>query len=129
MTREIMWRAADWIMLLAFVLSIAVQYNDPDPFPWVVVYAVAAGACVLGLLGRGPWSYPALVAVGSIAWAASIAPRVVGAVPFRDMFGAFEMESAGIEESREMYGLLIIAAWMTVLAVRARPRGRAGAGD
>jgi hypothetical protein len=40
------------------------------------------------------------------------------------MFGAFEMRTVGIEESREMYGLLIIAAWMAVLAVRAR-RGAA----
>ena len=38
------------------------------------------------------------------------------------MFGAFEMRSVGIEESREMYGLLIIAAWMAGLAVRARRR-------
>jgi hypothetical protein len=47
-------------------------------------------------------------------------PRVVGHVPFREMFGAFEMRTVGIEESREMYGLLIIAAWMAVLALAPR---------
>jgi hypothetical protein len=35
------------------------------------------------------------------------------------------MRTVGIEESREMYGLLIIAAWMAVLALHAR-RGPAG---
>jgi hypothetical protein len=35
------------------------------------------------------------------------------------MFGAFEMQNVGIEESAEMFGLLIIAAWMAVPAVRA----------
>ncbi len=36
-----------------------------------------------------------------------------------------EMRTVAIEESREMYGLLIIAAWMGVLALRAW-RGSAG---
>jgi hypothetical protein len=40
------------------------------------------------------------------------------------MFGAFEMESAAIEESREMYGLLLVAGWMAVLTLRARRRGQ-----
>ena len=56
----------------------------------------------------------------TVAWAATLAPRVVGRVPFSDMFGAFEMKDVGIEESREMYGLLIIAAWMALIALRAR---------
>jgi hypothetical protein len=40
------------------------------------------------------------------------------------MFNEFEMRDLGIEESREMYGLLMIAAWMTVLALTARRRAR-----
>jgi hypothetical protein len=40
------------------------------------------------------------------------------------MFGAFEMRTVGIEESREICGLLSIAASMALLAVRAR-RGAA----
>lgn len=36
------------------------------------------------------------------------------------LHGAFEMRNVGVEESREMYGLLISAAWMAVLALRAR---------
>ncbi|MDQ3996935.1 MAG: hypothetical protein M3303_07940 [Gemmatimonadota bacterium] len=57
----------------------------------------------------------------ALAWALTLAPRVVGGVPFREMFGALEMRTVGLEESREMYGLLIIAAWMAVLALRTRP--------
>ena len=121
------WRAADALMLLLFTLGAVVQVNDPDPARWIAVYALAAVACLLSLLRRLPWAFPGLLCVAALAWAATLAPRVVGRVPFREMFGAFEMRNVGVEESREMYGLLIIAAWMAVLAVRARPRaGRTG---
>jgi len=36
------------------------------------------------------------------------------------MFDAWEMKSPSVEEAREASGLLIVAAWMMVLFVRAR---------
>ncbi|MFN2566831.1 MAG: transmembrane 220 family protein [Gemmatimonadaceae bacterium] len=118
------WRAADAVMLVLFTLGAVVQVNDPDPARWIAVYALAAVACLLALLRRLHWTLPALLSAVALAWGATLAPRVVGRVPFGEMFGAFEMRSVGVEESREMYGLLIIAAWMAVLALRAR-RGSA----
>jgi hypothetical protein len=120
------WRVADAVMLLLFTLGAVVQLNDPDPVRWFAVYALAAAACLLSLLRRMFWPFPALLCAAALAWAATLAPRVVGRVPFGEMFGAFEMRNVGIEESREMYGLLIIAAWMAVLAVRARSRDSGG---
>ena len=114
------WRAADAVMLLLFTFGAAVQLNDPDPVRWIAVYALAAAACLLSLLRRLHWTLPAILGVGTLVWAATLAPHVIGRVPFGDMFGAFEMRNVGIEKSREMYGLLIIAAWMTVLGLRAR---------
>jgi len=110
------------LLLLAFAFSVVVQVNDPDPFAWMAMYGLAAAACLLALLRRGHWVIPALVGLTALGWALGIAPRVVGQVRFLDMFGAFEMKSMAIEESREMYGLLIIAAWMAVLTVAMRPR-------
>ncbi len=118
------WRAADALMLLLFTLGAAVQVNDPDPAGWIAVYALAAAACLLSLLRRMHWTLPALLCGVALTWAATLVPRVVGRVPFGEMFGAFEMRTVGIVKSREMYGLLIIAAWMAVLALRAR-RGAA----
>lgn len=119
-----LWAAGDALLLVAFVFSVVVQTNDPDPIWWVLVYGLAALACLLALLRRGHWAFPAAVAVAALSWAAGIAPRVMGRVPFGDMFGAFEMESLAVEESREMYGLLIVAGWMAVLAVRWARRER-----
>jgi hypothetical protein len=116
------WRAADGVMLLLFTLGAVVQVNDPDPVRWIAMYALAAAACLLALLRRIHWTLPALLGAVALAWALTLAPRVVGRVPFREMFGAFEMRTVGVEESREMYGLLVIAAWMAVLTLRARRR-------
>jgi hypothetical protein len=39
------------------------------------------------------------------------------------MFDAWEMQSVNVEQAREATGLLIVAGWMAVLAVRAKRRG------
>lgn len=119
------WRLADSLFLLMFLFSVVVQFNDPDPLAWAAIYGLAALACALSLLGRlRPW-LPGLIAAVAVLWGINIAPRVVGRVPFLEMFGAFEMKDLGVEESREMYGLLLIAAWMIVLFVRHRSARRA----
>ena len=53
--------------------------------------------------------------------AALLAPgeTLLGNVPFLSMFEEFEMKDVGVEESREMYGLLIIAGWMAIVGHRA----------
>ena len=116
------WLAVNVVMLLMFLFSVVVQYNDPDPWKWMPMYGAAAVVCVLELRGGLKWWVPTLIAVACIAWAATIAPHVFGKVPFASMFSAWEMRNEGIEESRELYGLLIVTAWMAVLAVANRPR-------
>lgn len=114
------WRIADAVFLVMFAFGVAVQFNDPDPLRWILIYGLAATACVLSLRGSLRPFLPTAVGGLSLLWALSLAPRTIGRVPFGDMFGAFEMKNVGIEESREMYGLLLIAIWMAVVAWRAR---------
>lgn len=106
-------------MLLMFAFSVVVQVNDPDPVRWMLLYGAAALACLFAFRRGLRWWFPAVVGVVALAWSASIAPRVLGKVPFLDMFAEFEMKNEGIEESREMYGLLLVGLWMVVLAARA----------
>ncbi len=123
------WRIANGIMGVLFVFSAAVQVNDPDPVLWVAIYLLAAVICGLAMRGAAGVWLSGLVALVAVLWATRILPRVFGIVPFLDMFGAWEMRDIGIEESREMYGLFIVAAWMTVLTVRTlvrRARRRPG---
>jgi hypothetical protein len=106
-------------MLLAFTFSVAVQLNDPDPLLWAAIYAAAALVCAFELQRRVHPVVPAGIAAASAIWAMTIAPRVLGHVPFTAMFAEFEMANAGVEESREMYGLALIAIWMTAVAMAA----------
>ena len=111
------FKVANCLMIAAFLFSVAVQYNDPDPIRWMLVYGLAALACVLKLRGRLSWYLPATLGAAALGWAASIAPRVIGKTTFGDMFQSFEMINSVVEEAREMGGLLIVAAWMGVLVV------------
>ena len=83
-------------MALLFLLSVVVQYNDPDPYVWMPVYGAAAVACGLELAHKLRWWFPMLVGIGSVVWAATIAPHVFGQVPFLEMFSAWEMKNTGV---------------------------------
>src|SRR5262245_2498457 len=111
------FKVANWLMIAAFLFSVAVQYNDPDPIRWMLVYGLAALACVLKLRGQLSWYFPAALGAAALVWAASIAPRVIGKTTFGAMFQSWHMISEVVEEAREMGGLLIVAAWMGVLVL------------
>jgi len=121
---RVAWKIADALFLLMFVFSVVVQVNDPDPLAWMAIYGAAAVACLLSLMGRLPWQFAVSIGIVALAWAATIAPRVIGQVPFRDMFAEFEMKDIGVEESREMYGLIMIGGWMAILGHRSFWGGR-----
>ena len=118
------WASANAMAAMAFVFSVLVQFNDPDPLRWVVIYTLAVVACVMEFLGRGHWSVPAATGVIAGAWALSLSPEVLGRVPFVSMFGDWEMHDVGIELSREMYGLFAIMIWMAALVIAGGRRGR-----
>jgi hypothetical protein len=107
------------LLLALYLFSVAVQYNDPDPWLWMTIYGLAAGAC--GLAWRQPahWLWPGALALTTAGWAATIAPRVLGRVAFGELFEAWEMKDMRVEEARELGGLLIVASWMLVLFLRA----------
>jgi hypothetical protein len=116
------WTVVNIVFALMFAFSVVVQYNDPDPVQWMMLYGSATLVCALEVRrGSVKWLAPAIAAI-ALVWALTIAPRVVGKVPFADMFGAFEMKNEAIEESREMYGLLIVVVWMTIVAIASRRR-------
>ena len=102
---------------LLFLLGAVVQYNDPDPLGWMLIYLAAALASLARAMGRLPRAVPAVVGLMALGWAAPLAPQVLGRGEFTSMFGAWEMADSGIEMSREFWGLMMIAAWMAVLTV------------
>jgi transmembrane protein TMEM220 len=120
------WTVANVVAALLFAASVAVQVNDPDPLPWMAIYGGAAIIALLECTRRVRPVFPALLSVTALGWAATVAPRVIGKVPFTEMFGAFEMKNVGVEESREMYGLLLVALWMAAVALAGWRRRKPG---
>jgi hypothetical protein len=106
------------VMAVLFAFAVAVQYNDPDPWRWSAIYGAA---CVVSVLaartGRPPRALAAGVGAVALLWMVYWA--VSSAVPansFARMFDSWEMHSEPVEEAREEIGLLIVAAWMAVVA-------------
>ncbi|HEY7138920.1 MAG TPA: transmembrane 220 family protein [Methylomirabilota bacterium] len=115
-------KVANPLMGILFLFAVAVQYNDPDPVRWMAIYGLAALACVRSLAGRLRRPVPALIGLSAVAWAGTLAPGVVGRVSVGELFQPYAMMSETVEEAREMGGLLIVAAWMGLLAlVGSRP--------
>ena len=107
-------------MCALFLLSVLVQWNDPDPVRWMAMYGVAFAICLaIGLRARLPAMAPLLAAVVALAWAIAIIDggRTTG---YSHMFDSWEMQSANVELAREATGLLIVGVWMIVIAVAQR---------
>lgn len=113
---------ANFLLMLLFVFAAVLQYNDPDILRWALIYLVAAGCCVASMVAKLKWWVPATVAVFCVGWSLIYVSRGAAGMPVGEMFAEWEMKNQQIVEEREMFGLLIIAAWMIVLAVVARRR-------
>lgn len=109
-----------------FLLSVAVQLNDPDPLLWTLFYGTACVLALAGALGRPlPSSAVALLLLGGL-WALTLSPSL-GAFLSRDLSTTtFEMKAGDLieEEAREAGGLLLvcIASLLQVLDANARRR-------
>jgi len=107
---------------LAYVLSVVVQYNDPDPLPWMLLYGSAAGVCLMWALRRCPRWLPAVVLLIAAGWSGWIAVSIELGVPLTEALGDWGMHAQGSEEAREIGGLLLVGVWMLALALKPSTR-------
>lgn len=124
--RGVVWTAANVVMLLMFLMSLVVQYNDPDPVRWMLIYGAAALIAGLEIRRSAPVAAATAVGAAAFVWMITISRRVLGHVGFAEMFSAWEMKNVAVEEEREMYGLLLVALWMAAVAVAVWRRRSAG---
>ncbi|XP_041283294.1 transmembrane protein 220 isoform X2 [Onychostruthus taczanowskii] len=107
----LLWRLCNLLMAAFFGLAAAVQVNDPDAGLWTVVYLVPAALTLLvsinpSITDNGVWRslcdlHSAGCVVGTIALACSLFAYAQGNI-FHE------------EEGRELFGLVIIAIWMSL---------------
>jgi hypothetical protein len=103
------------IVAAFFFLFAVVQYNDPDPLLWMMVYALAALACVLFHLKQLPLA--AAGGLGALVFLLGLylTYRVISMHQF-----FFD------EEGREMMGSFLITLWMGVLYIRGKKDAEMG---
>jgi hypothetical protein len=97
---------------LLFLVSLGLQYNDPDPLRWMLIYGAAAAVSFLA-----PWRpiakrFALIVFVVASAWILWLSPEIVGVISFSDLFLKMNEKGGAVEAGREAGGLAIIAAWM-----------------
>lgn len=115
---------------LAFVAAAVAQYNDPDPWLWGGLYAVAA-LLALGTeppvlhrasrQARSAWIVIVTLQALLSFWGCRAALTRSGVVlDWGGVFGPGGMMAAGVEEMREALGLAIVAARLGWLAFKNR---------
>lgn len=95
-------KAYAWVFGVLCIVSAILQYNDPDPLPWMAMYGVAALLSFGFALNRV--SFLVLLVVGLVALAG-------GFYIFPEQFQGFKIGDGdidNIEEAREAVGLFII---------------------
>jgi hypothetical protein len=115
-------------MALLFAWSAYLQYNDPDPLPWMAIYVAALVLALSGAIAAPLRWQSALVATIAFTWGMALLP----AVPrwaHNDVRTTFYMKTGDDieEEARECGGLLIVSFWSIVVMADAnsrRPRTR-----
>jgi hypothetical protein len=112
------FRAASGVMAALFLFAALVQYNDPDPIRWAAIYLLGSLVALQAARGqlRSAWA-PGLLGATALVWAVVIGRTAVGRVSFSELFESVGMKTDTIEVGRESLGLLILAAWMIVLAL------------
>ena len=119
------FRTVNALMALIFLTAVVVQYNDPDPVRWMAIYGAACLLSVMALKRRVHPAVPLLVAAVAVVWSAAIMFGGPGGTNYLHMFDEWEMRSVSVEQAREATGLVIVAAWMAVLAARGKRPARA----
>ncbi|XP_004433110.1 PREDICTED: transmembrane protein 220 [Ceratotherium simum simum] len=106
-----LWRACNWLMAAFFALAAAVQVNDPDAEVWTVVYMIPA---VLTLLvGLNP------LVTGNFIWKTVSTMHIFFCISWAVGLAYYLMlhtqqNIIHEEEGRELFGLVIITAWMSL---------------
>jgi hypothetical protein len=119
-------RAVYALLALSFALSIAVQYNDPDPLPWMGIYAAALVVVVLGFRGTPPLATSVATALLAGIWGMTLLPDVPRFLESDVKATRFTMKTGDAveEDARECGGLFIVMAACTLTLMDANARRR-----
>jgi uncharacterized membrane protein len=97
------------ILTILFILFAAVQFNDPDPIVWVIIYSAVAVISGFAVVGKYNKNVIVTVIGICIVWMLTLVPGVVDWIEegMPSITGSMKAESPYIEYLREFLGLFI----------------------
>ena len=109
-------------MAALFAVCVVLQYNDPDPIRWMLIYGTAMGISILLPFDRRVAT--AGLAVGAIAlvWAVILISGIWGKVALSDIVEKMSEKGGAVEEEREAGGMLIEGVWLALASLVRRRR-------
>lgn len=113
------FRAVAGLFVALFAFAVLVQFNDPDPVSWSLMYAVACAVSVQAMRRRTPIALATVAAVAAFVWSLSIAARLGRDLLMWASYTHWEMKNGVEEEARECLGLALVAVWCGTVALRA----------
>lgn len=99
---------------LLLLLFAVVQYNDPDPEVWMLVYGIGVALCFLQVT-----SYNRIISYLSLAFA--LVCLIFAIVNWPSVWMGFdqtEPPNINVEKARESCGLLIVSMFMIINSIR-----------
>lgn len=108
-------------MALLFALSAALQFNDPQPLAWIILYLLAAIAAGLITINKPPCAKILSGFVGVVAAIWEVRYLRLGAwkTPFSNLTEEWRMTNEQVVDGREFYALLWITVWMILVFLSA----------
>lgn len=94
-----------------FLLFAIVQFNDPDPLVWIIVYGAMAVVSIMTVFNRYPTQYMIIMAAGYLIMTVMHFEGFTDWLVSPDRYLLFDdlakMQFPYIEEAREFLGLVI----------------------
>ena len=97
-------RITAFILGIMFLVFAALQWNDPDPILWIIIYAIPTLLCAGAAFQKIPWWIYGITVVAFLAYAIYLWPGHYEGGLMDEM-----KAGSGVEEARESLGLLICA--------------------
>jgi hypothetical protein len=112
------------VFTLIFLSFAYLQFNDPDPLLWILIYGTMALMCGLAAANLYPKRVYLVLLVLFVGFSTIYIPSVLVWMQQDDLTALFDeiakMEHLYIEESREFLGLMICVAVLVVNYIQAR---------